>query len=281
MERKVDTHIASQTVILEQRYSYDALGRIEDEIVIPEPATYAMTPAIMTYDNDDRITGWQSGAANITPGFDDDGNMIAAGQLLYEETGGVISVYHADSRGSTLTISNSTGGVTNRITYGTYGEIVAASGTLSTPFLNNGAFGVQTDDNGLFHMRARYYSPELRRFVNADPIRFAGGMNWFGYAAGDPVTYFDPSGLYFGEPAVNYVTDAIVNPSNGTVGGFVVTAIEGAGEGASAYFDGFVPIFDPFQSFYNAENSTYQAIGLTAALTREGVTAALGAAAAN
>jgi uncharacterized protein RhaS with RHS repeats len=44
-------------------------------------------------------------------------------------------------------------------------------------------------------MRARYYSPELRRFINADPIRFAGGMNWYGYAGGNPIRFADPDGL--------------------------------------------------------------------------------------
>ena len=32
----------------------------------------------------------------------------------------------------------------------------------------NGRDGVVTDDNGLIYMRARYYSPEMRRFINAD-----------------------------------------------------------------------------------------------------------------
>jgi hypothetical protein len=45
-------------------------------------------------------------------------------------------------------------------------------------------------------MRARYYSPELRRFINADPIGFAGGMNWYAYASGDPINYFDPFGTF-------------------------------------------------------------------------------------
>ena len=34
----------------------------------------------------------------------------------------------------------------------------------------NGRDGVVTDDNGLIYMRARYYSPELRRFINSDII---------------------------------------------------------------------------------------------------------------
>ena len=58
----------------------------------------------------------------------------------------------------------------------------------------NGYYGVQQEPNGLLHMRARYYSPELRRFINADPIGFAGGMNWYAYANGNPIMYVDPSG---------------------------------------------------------------------------------------
>ena len=59
----------------------------------------------------------------------------------------------------------------------------------------NGYYGVQTDPNGLLYMRARYYSPTLRRFLNADPIGFAGGMNWYAFANGNPIMYMDPSGL--------------------------------------------------------------------------------------
>ena len=44
-------------------------------------------------------------------------------------------------------------------------------------------------------MRARYYSPYLCRFLNADPIGFSGGSNWFAYADGNPISLNDPFGL--------------------------------------------------------------------------------------
>jgi hypothetical protein len=44
-------------------------------------------------------------------------------------------------------------------------------------------------------MRARYYNPFLCRFINPDPSGFAGGLNWFAYANGNPVSYLDPFGL--------------------------------------------------------------------------------------
>ncbi|WP_353572454.1 RHS repeat-associated core domain-containing protein [Candidatus Albibeggiatoa sp. nov. BB20] len=38
----------------------------------------------------------------------------------------------------------------------------------TTPFLFNGYYGVMTDANDLYYMRARFYSPDIRRFINQD-----------------------------------------------------------------------------------------------------------------
>ena len=63
----------------------------------------------------------------------------------------------------------------------------------------NGRDGVITDANGLLYMRARYYSPELRRFINADivpgEISNAITLNRYAYANGNPVSNIDPFGL--------------------------------------------------------------------------------------
>ena len=63
----------------------------------------------------------------------------------------------------------------------------------------NGRDGVVTDDNGLIYMRARYYSPELRRFVNADiligNIVDSTSLNRYSYVNGNPVSFIDPFGL--------------------------------------------------------------------------------------
>ena len=51
------------------------------------------------------------------------------------------------------------------------------------------------DPTGQVYMRNRYYNPQTGQFTQMDPIGIAGGLNAYGFAAGDPVSYADPYGL--------------------------------------------------------------------------------------
>jgi RHS repeat-associated protein len=53
----------------------------------------------------------------------------------------------------------------------------------------------QRDAGGQMYMRNRYYDPGTGQFTQTDPIGIAGGLNTYGFAAGDPVSYSDPYGL--------------------------------------------------------------------------------------
>ena len=48
---------------------------------------------------------------------------------------------------------------------------------------------------GLVYDNARFYSPALGRFLQPDPIGYAGGNNLYAYGGNDPVNATDPSGL--------------------------------------------------------------------------------------
>jgi RHS repeat-associated protein len=52
------------------------------------------------------------------------------------------------------------------------------------------------DASGQQYMRNRYYNPQTGQFTQPDPIGLAGGLNSYGFAAGDPVSYSDPYGLW-------------------------------------------------------------------------------------
>ena len=51
-------------------------------------------------------------------------------------------------------------------------------------------------ETGLYDMRNRFYSPTLNRFLQTDPIGFAGdALNLYRYCGDDPVDRTDPTGL--------------------------------------------------------------------------------------
>jgi RHS repeat-associated protein len=56
--------------------------------------------------------------------------------------------------------------------------------------------GGLADASGQMYMRNRYYDPVTGQFTQADPVGLAGGLNAYGFAAGDPVSFDDPFGLY-------------------------------------------------------------------------------------
>jgi len=148
--------------------------------------------------------------------------------LLYQVTETATATntltYHYDFRGSTIALSGDNGLVTDRMEYSAYGSATYRVGTNDTPFLFNGRYGVMTDPNGLLYMRSRYYSPFLCRFINPDPSGFAGGLNMYAYANGNPVSYLDPfglNGLSTGDTAFSWASniatgiDANGNPTYG------------------------------------------------------------------
>ena len=51
------------------------------------------------------------------------------------------------------------------------------------------------DGSGLLFKRNRYLDPATGKFTQEDPIGLAGGLNLYGFAAGDPVSFGDPFGL--------------------------------------------------------------------------------------
>jgi RHS repeat-associated protein len=50
------------------------------------------------------------------------------------------------------------------------------------------------EETGLYHYRARAYSPTMGRFLQRDPLEYKDSMNLFQYALNSPNNFIDPSG---------------------------------------------------------------------------------------
>lgn len=176
-------------------YTYDAENLRITKIVNGQTTTYTHNPHGLSGMNEmtiearpDGSTRWYVWGGPLGLLYD---VTVASGS-----TAETVRHYHCDQVGSTLALTNASGEVLARQDYTAYGLVTSRTGTMDTPFLYNGAFGIMTDaETGLLHMRARYYHPWLARFLNADPSGFGGGMNFFGFANGDPVMLLDALGL--------------------------------------------------------------------------------------
>ncbi len=160
-------------------YKYDALGhRIQSA-----PSSGASTN--LTYDGNDVaqdktsmnvITEYLNG-----PGIDN---------KIRQKTGSTLYYFAQDHLGSTTALTDSKGALVERQSYDAYGN---SAGSTRTRY---GLTGRERDSlTGLLYYRARFYDPQLGRFISEDPIGLAGGINSFAYVGNNPVLYRDPGGL--------------------------------------------------------------------------------------
>jgi RHS repeat-associated protein len=112
--------------------------------------------------------------------------------LLRTDGAGSVSLL-TDALGSTVALADATGATTTSYTYDPFGTTTTAGASSA----NRSQYtGRENDGTGLYYYRARYYHPQLPRFISEDPIGFAGGdVNLYAYVFNAPMTFLDSLGL--------------------------------------------------------------------------------------
>ncbi|MDQ4086944.1 MAG: hypothetical protein M3177_02855 [Pseudomonadota bacterium] len=96
---------------------------------------------------------------------------------------------HADHQGSVIAITNDAGTPIYTNSYDEWGIPGSANGGR---FQYTGQIWLA--DLGMYHYKARIYSPTLGRFLQVDPVGYEGGINLYGYVGNDPLNNTDPDG---------------------------------------------------------------------------------------
>ena len=80
--------------------------------------------------------------------------------------------------------------------YDAFGGITAQSGDMADAFTHRFSTKPFDAETGLYYYGYRFFSPELSRWVNRDPIEEDGGLNGFGFSENDPLNLYDKLGLF-------------------------------------------------------------------------------------
>jgi RHS repeat-associated protein len=194
-------------------YSYDAMNRLTSATTPGNTVSLAYDPAGRLYQASvsggaatrflyDPGSGSGAGSADMIAEYNGSnallrryvhGPGVDEPLVWYEGTGLSDRRWlHADERGSVISISDGAGDTTDINLYDAYGRPGASN---AGRFQYTGQIWLSEGGIGLYHYKARAYSPYLGRFLQTDPIGFGGGMNLYAYVGGDPVNATDPSGL--------------------------------------------------------------------------------------
>jgi RHS repeat-associated protein len=149
---------------------------------------------------------------------------------------GTVTYVYTDPQGTPLAEADAAGNITATFDYAPYG-----SQALGTAPNGPGYTGhVNDPDTGLVYMQARYYDPQVGRFISVDPVGPAAGdpfnFNRFAYANNSPSVNIDPDGRCTG----SHIEDSSGNcVSTGTTTTMVtatsVTAIRAFSSGGAAF----------------------------------------------
>ena len=165
--------------VLTATFSYDALGRRISK-------TVNGTTTQFVYDGWDIIQEIKAGVKT---------NYIRTLNIdepLTRIQGSTVRHYVRDALGSVVALTDDSGAVKTTYVYDVFGNATVSGEASDNTFQYTGR---ENDGTGLLYYRARYYSPEMQRFVSEDPIRLIGGVNFYEFLGGSPPNFIDPFGL--------------------------------------------------------------------------------------
>ena len=117
------------------------------------------------------------------------------GKLIARMKGSELSYIQQDHLGSTAAVSDEYGDAVATINYFSFGETRSTTGTLAMDKLFTGQ---RLDSTGLYYYGARYYDPQIGRFISPDIYvkEYASpqSLNRYTYVLNNPFKYTDPTG---------------------------------------------------------------------------------------
>ena len=138
--------------------------------------------------------------------------------------------YHNNHIQSLSIITDSGGNLVLRNAFTPYGEIITSKSTNPGAYQNSFGDGQYDQSSSLYYLNARYYDPQLGRFLSPDnqvgnKVFGIDAFNRYAYSGNNPVDYNDPSG-HFISFLVAILVGAIVGAIVNMVADIIVQGIQ-------------------------------------------------------
>jgi RHS repeat-associated protein len=114
-------------------------------------------------------------------------------EVIARYSQGVGRYYLTDALNSVIAQTKADGSVQNFYNYSPYGAAKAFGQDEGNTIRFTSR---ENDETGLYFYRARYYEPQIGRFISEDPARFDAGVNMYAYVMNNPISFVDPLGLW-------------------------------------------------------------------------------------
>jgi len=104
-----------------------------------------------------------------------------------------IHYYHNDRLGTPQKTTDSAGNVSWAAQIDPFGKVTPTTAFTTQNLRFPGQY--YDEETGLHYNIARFYDPNLGRYLQSDPIGLAGGINTYTYVRNNPLNLIDPEGL--------------------------------------------------------------------------------------
>ena len=166
-------------------YGYDALGQQANSTANGQNTEYLVDP----FGLGDVVGQYASGGSLVA-------NYAYGLGLSSQVTASATYYYDFDALGSTVGLTNGSGGYVDRYEYLPFGGNLNSAQTIPNALQFVGEVGVSSVGAGLIAMGARSYSTGSGRFESQDPLGlFSGEVNPYRYVYNSPMVLVDPQGL--------------------------------------------------------------------------------------
>lgn len=222
------------------RFKYDALNRRVEKTINGRTTQYIYDGTNITAQVEDGlITATYARSLNID-------------EVFARVDGNSVRYYLLDALRNTVALTDETGTITTSYTYDPFGNTATTGEPNDNPFQFTGR---ENDGTRLYYYRARYYSPDLHRFISEDPIirlslLFSARpflkllltdpdiFKNYSYVANNPANFVDPYGLMIGHMVHGALHGTFSSGGTGELIGGIAGGIAG---GALAGPWGIVP----------------------------------------